>query len=366
MKIRAAIAREKGQPLSLESIDLENPRADEILVKVAATGVCHTDLVVRDGMLPTPLPVVLGHEGAGVVEAVGAAITKVKPGDHVVMTFNSCGACPSCRDHATTYCHEFFPRNFFAARVDGTSGLSSDGERINGNFFGQSSFATHALCHEANVVKVPGDVPIELLGPLACGVQTGAGAVLNALKVSPGKSFAVFGAGSVGLSALMAAVVVGATTIIAIDTKPSRLSVAKSLGATHTIDPTKVNPVEEIMRITGSGLNFVLDTTGLPGVIRRAVESLGPRGACGILGASGPDAEIVLNETHFMSGGRRLIGIVEGESNPDTFIPMLIDLYRQGRFPFDRLVKFYALDDINKAIHASETGEVIKPIVRMS
>lgn len=366
MKIRAAIAREKGSPLSLENIDLENPRADEILVKVAATGVCHTDLVVRDGMLPTPLPVVLGHEGAGVVEAVGAAITKVKPGDHVVMTFNSCGACPSCRDHATTYCHEFFPRNFFAARVDGTSGLSSEGERINGNFFGQSSFATHALCHEANVVKVPGDVPLELLGPLACGIQTGAGAVLNALKVSPGKSFAVFGAGSVGLSALMAAVVVSATTIIAIDTQPSRLSVAKSLGATHTIDPTKVNPVEEIMRITGSGLNFVLDTTGLPAVIRSAVESLGPRGACGILGASGPDAEIVLNETHFMSGGRRLIGIVEGESNPDTFIPMLIDLYRQGRFPFDKLVKFYALDDINKAIHASETGEVIKPIVRMS
>jgi len=365
MKIRAAIAREKGAPLSLESIELENPHANEILVKVAATGVCHTDLVVRDGMLPTPLPVVLGHEGAGIVEAVGAAITKVKPGDHVVMTFNSCGACPSCRDHATTYCHEFFPRNFFAARVDGSSGLSKDGERINGNFFGQSSFATHALCHEANVVKVPSDVPLELLGPLACGVQTGAGAVLNALRVSPGKSFAVFGAGSVGLSALMAAVVVGTTTIIAVDTKPSRLSVAKALGATHTIDPTKVNPVEEIMRITGSGLNFALDTTGSPAVIRSAVESLGPRGACGILGASGPDAEIVLNETHFMSGGRRLIGIVEGESNPDTFIPMLIDLYRQGRFPFDKLVKFYALDEINEAIHASETGEVIKPIVRM-
>lgn len=366
MKIRAAVAREKGAPLKLETIDLEAPRPDEILVSVKATGVCHTDLVVRDGMLPTPLPVVLGHEGAGVVEAVGAAITKVKPGDHVVMTFNSCGACPSCQDHAISYCHEFFPRNFFAARPDGSSALSADGARINGNFFGQSSFATHAICHEVNVVKVASDVAIELLGPLACGVQTGAGAVINALKVSAGRSFAVFGSGSVGLSALMAAHVVSATTIIAVDTNPARLEIAKSLGATHIIDPSKTNAVEEIMRITGTGLNFALDTTGLPAVIRNAVESLGPRGACGILGASGPDAELIFNETHFMSGGRRLIGIVEGDSNPDVFIPMLIDLYRNGRFPFDKLVKFYTLDDINTAIHDSETGAVIKPIVRMN
>lgn len=365
MKISAAIAREKGAPLSIETLDIEDPRPDEILVKVVATGICHTDLVVRDGMLPTPMPVVLGHEGAGVVEAVGSAITKVKPGDHVVMTFNSCGTCPSCKDHATTYCHEFFPRNFFAVRTDGTSALAKDGERINGNFFGQSSFATFAICHEANVVKVPDDAPLELLGPLACGIQTGAGAVMNALKVSAGKSFAVFGSGSVGLSALMAARVVGATTIIAVDTNDDRLAVAAELGATHTINPGKANPTEEIMKITGYGIDFALDTTGIPAVIRGAVESLGPRGACGILGASGPDAEIVLNETHFMSAGRKLMGIVEGEANPDTFIPMLIDLYLKGLFPFDKLVRFYDFEAINQAIHDSETGATIKPIVRM-
>ncbi|SFI10764.1 aryl-alcohol dehydrogenase [Bradyrhizobium sp. Gha] len=264
MKIRAAVAREKGAPLTLETIDLEAPRPDEILVMVKATGVCHTDLVVREGMLPTPLPVVLGHEGAGVVEAVGAAVTKVKPGDHVVMTFNSCGACPSCQDHAASYCHEFFPRKLFAARADGSSALSTDGARINGNFF-QSSFATYAICHEVNVVKVATDVPLELLGPLACGVQTGAGAVINALKISAGKSFAVFGSGSVGLSALMAAHVVGATTIIAVDTNPTRPDIAKSLGATDVIDPRRANAVEQIMRITGSGVNFALDTTGFGG-----------------------------------------------------------------------------------------------------
>jgi len=366
MEILAAIARDKGAPLSIETIEIESPRPDEILVKVKATGVCHTDLVVRDGMLPTPMPVVLGHEGAGVVERVGSAITKVKPGDHVVMTFNSCGNCPSCQEHAKTYCHEFFPRNFFASRADGTSALSKGRERINANFFGQSSFANYAICHEINVVKVSADAPLELLGPLACGIQTGAGAVMNALKVSPGKSFAVFGAGSVGLSAVMAAKVVGATTIIAVDMNDARLAKAKELGAMHTINPKTDNPVEAIMAITGYGLNFTLDTTGLPAVIRTAVESLAPRGACGILGASGPDAEITLNETQFMSAGRRLQGIVEGEANSDVFIPMLINLYQKGLFPFDKLVAFYDFDDINKAIEDSEKGVAIKPIVRFS
>ena len=366
MQIKAAVARVQGGPLSIETLTLEPPRDNEILVKVAATGVCHTDLVVRDGKLPTPLPVVLGHEGAGVVAAVGSSITKVKVGDPVVMTFNACGRCPSCHDHHTSYCHEFFPRNFFASRADGSSALSKDGETVHGNFFGQSSFATFAICHEINVVKVPADVPLDLLGPLACGIQTGAGAVMNALKVGAGKSFVVFGAGSVGLSALMAAKVVGAATIIAVDMNEDRLALAKDLGATHVINPGRADAVEEIMKITGYGVNFALDTTGLPAVIRSAVMSLAPMGACGILGASPPDWEISLNETHFMSGGRRLQGIVEGESDPDVFIPMLIDLYKQGRFPFDRLVRFYGLDEINDAIHDSESGKTIKPIVRMA
>jgi NADPH:quinone reductase-like Zn-dependent oxidoreductase len=230
---------------------------------------------------------------------------------------------------------------------------------IHSNFFGQSSFATHAMCYEANIVKVPSDIPLELLGPLACGVQTGAGSVMNALKVSAGKSFAVFGAGSVGLSALMAAKVVGATTIIAVDLNEERLKTARELGATHTINPSHAQPAEAILKITGHGVNYSLDSTGLPGVIRSAVESLAPRGACGILGASGPDAEIVLNETHLMSAGRKLFGIVEGESNTDVFIPILIDLHRQGLFPFDRLVKFYNFADINQAIQDSENGTAI-------
>ncbi len=365
MEIKAAVAHEQGKPLTVESVNLEPPRAHEILVRVVATGVCHTDLVVLAGHLPTPFPVVLGHEGAGVVEQVGSGITKVKPGDHVVMTYNSCGVCPSCSDHASSYCHEFFPRNFFAVRADGTSALSREGDSIHGNFFGQSSFATHALCHETNVVKVSTDLPLDLLGPLACGIQTGAGAVMNALKVTAGRSLVVFGTGSVGLSAVMAAKVVGASTIIAVDMNDERLTMAGQLGATHSINPGRHNVTERIMEITGFGVDFALDTTGLPSVIKDAVESLAPRGTCGILGAPAPETQIVLDETHFMSGGRRLIGIVEGDANPDTFIPMLADLYAKGLFPFDRLVKFYDLDQINQAIADSESGQTIKPIIRM-
>ncbi len=365
MEIKAAVAREQGGPLTVESVDLEPPRDHEILVRVVATGVCHTDLVVLAGHLPTPFPVVLGHEGAGVVERVGSGITKVKPGDHVVMTYNSCGVCPSCSDHASSYCHEFFPRNFFAVRPDGTSALGRDGDTVHGNFFGQSSFATHALCHETNVVKVSRDLPLELLGPLACGIQTGAGAVMNALKVSVGRSLVVFGTGSVGLSAVMAAKVVGATTIVAVDMNDDRLAMARELGATHSINPGQQSVTEQVMRINGFGVDFALDTTGLPSVIKDAVECLAPRGTCGILGAPAPETQIVLDETHFMSGGRRLIGIVEGDAYPDTFIPMLADLYAKGLFPFDRLVKFYSLDQINEAIEDSESGHTIKPIIRM-
>lgn len=366
MKITAAVARTTNAPLSLETLEIEDPQDNEILVRVVATGVCHTDLVVRDGHLPTPQPVVLGHEGSGVVEKVGSAVRKVAPGDPVVMTFNSCGQCPSCSEQEPAYCHEFFPRNFFGTRADGTTALSKDGEQIYANFFGQSSFATRAICHERNVVKVPADAPLELLGPLACGVQTGAGAIMNVLKVSAGKSLVVFGAGSVGLSAVMAARVVGATTIIAVDLNDDRLAFAREIGATHTLNGSTVdNIVDEITAITNGGAHFALDTTSNKTVIRNAALCLAPRGACGILGASPIGSELQLDEVHFMSGGRRLFGIVEGGANPDVFIPLLVDLHAKGLFPFDKMVRFYPFEQLNTAIEDSETGKTIKPIVRI-
>jgi aryl-alcohol dehydrogenase len=259
VEIRAAVTRAPHAPQSLETIELAQPRDNEILVRVVATGICHTDIAMRDQTFPVPQPIVLGHEGAGVVERVGQNISKVKAGDHVVMTFNSCGVCESCYEHEPNYCHDFFGRNFAGGRPDGTSPLSKGGERIHGNFFGQSSFAGYALCTERNVVKVPKDVPLERLGPLACGIQTGAGAVINSLKVGVGKSFAVFGAGSVGLAAIMAARVVVATVIIGVDLNEQRLKLANELGATHTINGGQENVVEEICR--SPGLVFTMPST---------------------------------------------------------------------------------------------------------
>ena len=366
MKTLAAVVTEIGKPLSLMELDIEDPRDDEILVRIVASGVCHTDLVVQAGMLPVPLPVTLGHEGAGVVEKIGSKVSKVKPGDHVVLSFNSCGSCESCIEKEPAYCYEFMARNFGAIREDGSTPLSNDNSPVHGNFFGQSSFATFSLCRELNIVKVSKDVDLSLLGPLGCGILTGAGAVINALPVKERSSFLVFGTGSVGLSSVMAAKMQGATTIIAVDLNDDRLEMALELGATHAFNPNKTtNLIEKIIELTTHGVMSALDTTGLPDVIRDAVLCLAPRGTCGILGACPPDFEIELNELHFFTGGRKLIGIVEGSAYPDTLIPKLINYFEEGLFPFDRLIKFYDFEHINQAIEDSEKGRTIKAIVRM-
>lgn len=366
MQITAAVTRTSTGPFSLETLEIEPPRGGEILVRVVATGVCHTDMVMRDQHLPTPQPVVLGHEGAGIVEQVGPGVTKVAVGDHVVMTFNSCGHCPSCSDHAPTYCHEFFPRNFMGAREDGSSGLSKGEEVIHANIFGQSSFATYALCHERNAVKVDKTAPLERLGPLGCGVMTGAGAVMNALKVPAGASLVVFGAGAVGLSAVLAAKATGAGPIIAVDINPERLALALELGADHALNGAEGGVVEKIQAITGTGARFSIDTTANLKVMRQAVDCLSPRGVCGLVGASKAGDELALDAVSVMSGGKVVRGVVEGDADPDVFIPELIALYQAGRFPFDRLIQFYPLSDINQAVEDGETGRVIKPVVRMT
>lgn len=367
MRITAAMVREKEQPFSVEELDLEEPRIDEVLVRVTGAGVCHTDLICRDQWYPVPLPAVLGHEGSGVVERVGEGVTKVSPGDHVVLSFNHCGHCTNCLSGRPSYCSTFFERNFGGSRPDGSIALASmDGEAVHSHFFGQSSFATYALAAENTVVKVTEEAPLELLGPLGCGVQTGAGAVLNSLRPEPGSSIAVFGTGAVGMSAIMAAVVAGCTTIIGIDVRANRLELCeRELGATHTINGAQQDAVEEIGGITGSGVAYSLDTTGAPQVFRQAVESLAPLGTCGIVGAPPIGTEAALDMNNVMIPGRIIRGIVEGDSVPDVFVPLLVSLQQQGRFPFDRLVKFYDLDEINRAVKEAEEGSTLKPVLRV-
>lgn len=365
MKITAATVREKEQPFSVEELDLGEPRPDEVLVRVVGAGVCHTDLIVRDQWYPVPLPAVLGHEGSGVVEQVGDRVSKVRPGDHVVLTYRSCGRCVNCKRGQPPYCLDLYDQNFGGSRPDGSNALSSDGEEVHGHFFGQSSFATYALATERNVVKVSEDAPLELLGPLGCGIQTGAGGVLNALHPEAGSSIAVFGTGSVGMSAIMAARVAGCATIIGVDLNEDRLELARELGATHTIDASENdNVVEEIQGITGSGVDYSVETTAVPAVFRQAVDSLTLLGECGLIGAAALGTEVTLDMNSILFG-RKVRGIIEGDSIPDIFIPRLIELYSQGRFPFDRLVKFYDLKDINQAAEDSETGVTMKPVLRM-
>lgn len=365
---QAAICTGKDAPFTIADVALDALRPDELRIRVVACGICHTDLAVRDGQLPVPLPIVLGHEGAGIVEEVGADVTVARPGDRVVMSFNSCGHCPSCDVDAPTYCYDFFPHNWSGARADGTPTLLRDGAPLHGNFFGQSSFATQAIAHQRNVVKVPesmAGVPLDILAPLGCGLMTGAGAVLRSMKVRKGLPIAVWGTGTVGMAAIMAAKIAGANPIIAIDIHDERLAMARELGATHTING-RGDVAEEITALCPSGLGYAFDTTGVNRLIEGAFALLAPKGILGVVGASDPADELTFNEAALMGGGRTVMGILGGDSDIATFLPELMEHYRVGRFPFDRLIGHFAFAEINEAIAASESGKVIKPVLRIA
>jgi aryl-alcohol dehydrogenase len=367
MRITAAVTEEKGAPFALQELELGELRPDEVLVKVAAAGICHTDLICRDQWYPVPFPSVFGHEGAGVVDQVGDAVTQVAPGDRVGMSFHSCGHCRSCLGGKPSYCYEFFEHNFASARpADGTSALSREGETIHAHFFGQSSFATHSVANERNVVRLQGSMPLEVAAPLGCGLQTGAGAVLNTLQVPAGASLAVFGAGAVGLAAVMAGAVAGCTAIVAVDLRPGRLQLARELGATHVVNADETDSVEAIRAITGAGADFSLEATGSPQVLRQAVDCTAPRGVCGVIGAPAFGTEVTLDVNTILVAGRTVRGIVEGDSVPQLFLPQLVRLWEQGRFPVERLITYYDFDRIEKAVHDAESGRAIKPVLRMS
>ena len=282
----------------------------------------------------------------------------------MVLTYGRCGQCANCLDGKPYYCLHAYERSYGGGRTDGSTALHQNGQNVHSHFFAQSSFATYAIASQQNVVKVRQDVPLEILGPLGCGIQTGAGAVMNGLRPHVGTSIAIFGAGSVGLSAIMAAHVVGCTTIIAVDVQPSRLKIAQELGATHIINGAETDAVEEIKRITDGGAQYTLEMTALPRILRQAVDALQVGGVCGVIGVPMSGTEVSLNMTPLLFG-RTVRGIRQGESVSDTFIPQLIDLYMQGRFPFDRLIEFYALDQINQAAEDTGNGTAIKPILRM-
>jgi aryl-alcohol dehydrogenase len=355
-RIQAAVLRKKGGPLKIESLEMEGPRDDEVLVGLVSSGICRTDIDLCDDWDKADNALVLGHEGAGVVERVGKRVKSVRRGDPVVLSYQSCGRCRQCRSGNPAHCQHFYEANFGFQRLDGSNALQRSGVR--GHFFGQSSFATHSLATERNLIKVSKDLPLQILSPLGCGLQTGAGTVMNSLKVSDGASLAVFGTGAVGLAAVMAARLVGADPIIGVDLKPKRLQLALELGATHTIDNRRQDIAARIAGITGSGVDYVVETTGNPKMHHLAIEVLNPHGLVALLnGERGTDS---------LPEGRRTLGIIQGDAVPQNFIPKLIELYQAGKFPFDRLVKFYDFHDINRAMADARRGATIKPVLRIS
>ncbi len=351
MEITAAVAKQVGGPFSVETVTLDAPAAGEVVVEIAGVGLCHTDLAAKDGHLPFPLPGVFGHEGSGVVVDVGPGVTKVARGNKVALTFNSCGQCVQCRRGEPSYCQQFMALNFAGVRPDGSSTLHSGTTVLGSEFFGQSSFATHAIAQS-------------LVGPLGCGVQTGAGAVLNSLDCEPGSSLLVLGGGSVGLSAVLAAAVRELGTVIVVEPLQQRRELALALGATHAIDPADGPLAEQVRAIIGSGVDYAIDTTGVVSVLEQAMLSLAQRGTLGIIGVpSDPAAALPVNLIQAQVIGVTITGIVEGDSDPDAFIPQLLELHRAGRFPFDKLITTMPFAQINEAVAAQQRGDAVKIVL---
>ena len=365
MKITAAVVFEKNGPFTIEQLDLCDPRGDELLVEVVASGMCATDLHGRDAYYLTTFPKVFGHEGAGIVRAVGRAVSAFRPGDHVVMAYPWCGECPNCRTLRQTYCTQANKLKHGGTRADGSTLHSLNGKPVYGAFFQQSSFGNFTIANERFAVKIRDDVPLEHVCALACGGQTGAGAVLNVMKPQPGDAFAVFGVGAVGLSGLMAAKIAGCDPIIAVDVHEHRLALARELGATHTINHSgRIDVVAEIRKITGLGARFTLETSAIAAVLREAVEALMPAGTCVLLGSARAGTEVTF-ESPFLQNGRTVRGVIQGDSVPKEFLPVLADHIVAGRLPVERMITFYDLANITRAAAESAAGQTIKPVLRM-
>lgn len=355
MRITAALVPEKGAPFTLQALDLADPGPDELIVRVAACGVCQTDAHGRDDYFGIPFPCVFGHEGAGVVQSVGERVTRVVAGDRVLMVSPSCGSCKACNLGLPGYCSSARRIKFGGRLRDGRIPFRRGDAPVHGAFFQQSSFATHALATQGNVVKVPDDMPLEQAAAFACGVNTGAGAVLNALRPEAGSSLAVFGVGAVGLAAVMAARIAGCGTIVAVDVHENRLALALDLGATHAFKAGTALPM---------AVDASIEAAGSPEALRRAVDCLAPLGVCCLVGSAPKGVEAAL-EMAQLQHGRTLRGCIQGDAPPQAFFPRLFGEWRAGRLPVERLIGFYDWRDINLAVADAQAGRVVKPVLRI-
>ncbi|WP_342512090.1 NAD(P)-dependent alcohol dehydrogenase [Sporosarcina sp. FSL K6-1522] len=363
IRVKAAVINGVNEDYQFEELTLGELYPDEVIVKMVASGMCHSDEALRVGDAAYPLPAVLGHEGAGIIEEVGSSVKDFKVGDQVIMAYNYCGTCPSCRTGHPSSCNQWTTLNMSGSRADGSHTFyKEDGTPVS-NFFTQSSFAAHSISNVNNLIKVDPEVDLRLVGPLGCGLLTGFGTVVNGLKAEVTSTIAVFGTGAVGLGTLMGAKIAGCSKIIAIDIHDSRLETAKELGVTHTINSRTENLAERIAEITdGLGVNYSVDTTGISSVMKASIDILGIGGVTAPLAVTSNSLEL----NTFMDlviSNRSVAGVLMGDSVPQLAVPLLIELHKEGKFPFEKLVKFYKFDDINRASAASNSGETIKPVL---
>ena len=364
---QAAVVSEADGPFALREVELSAPRPDEVIVQLEASGMCHADLSARSGSLPFPLPAVLGHEGVGRVVEVGSAAVGVAVGERVVISFSWCGHCPACQRADPVYCRDWPRLNLVGgSRADGTATLRCDALPVHGHFFGQSSFARFIVTTARATVKVPDDLPASILAPLGCGIQTGVSAATAVLRPVAGARVAVFGVGAVGLSALIGLGLTGAAQLIAVDLHPARLALARELGATETIDASAGGTAEEITRLTGgAGLDGAIETSGNRGSLHAAITSLAATGTCVVIGVPSLGETVAVDVVDLVARGLKLVGTNQGDANPRVFIPHLIELYRRGRLPIEKLVTNFDFADINQAAEASLRGRAIKPVLHM-
>jgi Zn-dependent alcohol dehydrogenase len=365
--MKAAVARAANRPLMIEDLELASPQAGEVRIRLLAAGVCHTDVMGLEGSMAISFPVVLGHEGVGVVEEVGEGVTHVASGDRVMMTQPVCGRCWHCVRGEPALCELKKARIFAGGMMDGTTRLSDrDGSPIR-HFFCQSSFAEQSVADQRGVVRIPDDVEAHVVAPLACGGGTGLGAVLNTARVEPTSNVVVFGCGGVGLHAILAAVhLVGAAKVIAVDVVDHKLELAGRAGATHVINSRETDAVAEIRRLTGRGADYAFDASGIPAVLAQAWDCTRAGGVTVAVGVPPVGTPITVNAFGLISG-KSLLGCSSGSVRPSVDIPRYIELYQAGRLPLDVVVTTtFGLDEVNDALEAMHAGKVGRGVLVMA
>ena len=368
MRIRGVVLEATGGPLVVSELDLAPPRAGEVLVRLRASGVCHSDWNAVDGTAENPCPCVLGHEGAGIVEAVGDGVTRVAAGDHVALSWApSCGECEECRRDLSQLCSRMWPAMGTGGLLDGTPRLSRDGDPVFHYSF-LSTFAEACVVPERSCIPIPDDVPFDVAALVGCAVTTGVGAVWRTARVRPGDRVAVIGCGGVGLSALMAAVAAGAEPVLAVDAAAAKLDAARAFGATEGVlwQGTPEATAEAVRDASGGGVDYAIEATGRPEAMEAAFLATRARGAAVLIGIPRADAVLSLPAGTIPRMERRVLGSIYGSSKPERDFPHTLSLYRSGRLPLDRLVSHrLPLEEAERGFELMHAGEATRVVLEL-